>query len=85
MYAKAEELILQDKAYICELSEAVIKEQRYDRIESVYRNRPVEESLKLFREMKEGKHLEGSMVRILFITNPLSRANRFLIGIKNEM
>lgn len=62
MYEKAEELILQDKAYVCELSETVIKEQRHDGIESIYRNRPVEESLKLFREMKDGKHLEGSMV-----------------------
>ena len=30
--------------------------------DSPYRNRPIEESLRLFREMRAGRHAEGSMI-----------------------
>jgi len=61
LYNLAKELIRIDKAYICELSQDVMQKQRYDGVESPYRNRATEESLKLFEEMASGKHPEGSM------------------------
>lgn len=62
----AERLILEGKAYIDEQSSEVIAEQKGSPtvagIESPYRNRPVEESLDLFRRMNNGEFEEGSMV-----------------------
>lgn len=57
----AKKLIQCDKAYICELDSKTMREQRYNCIESPYRNRPINESLKLFEEMIQGKHKENSM------------------------
>ena len=66
LYDWAVMLIEQGKAYVDEQSPDKISEQRTNPttngIESPFRNRPIEESLKLFAEMKEGKHDEGSMV-----------------------
>ena len=62
LYEFAVVMIKKDKAYICELDEITMRKDRYDCIDSPYRNRPIEESLKLFDEMKLGKHKEGSMV-----------------------
>jgi glutaminyl-tRNA synthetase len=56
------ELIKKDKAYICELDNETMKTQRRISIDSIYRYRPIEESLMLFNEMREGKHNENSMV-----------------------
>ena len=61
LYNFAVEMIKKDKAYVCELDYETVKRQRYESIDSVYRNRPVDESLRLFDEMKSGKHKEGSM------------------------
>lgn len=61
LFDYAIKLIEMDKAYICELNEADMRQQRYDCVESSFRNRPIDESLRLFNEMKEGKHKEGSM------------------------
>ncbi|QKF94351.1 glutaminyl-tRNA synthetase [Fadolivirus algeromassiliense] len=61
LYNYAVELIKKDKAYVCELDDTTMRQQRYDCIDSPYRNRPIEESLKLFEEMRLGKHQEGSM------------------------
>ena len=62
----AERLILEGKAYIDEQSSEVIAEQKGSPtvagVESPYRNRPVEESLDLFRRMNNGEFEEGSMV-----------------------
>lgn len=62
LYQYAEKMILIDKAYICQLDDETIRHNRRNGIDSPYRNRPVKESLILFREMKEGKHQEGSMI-----------------------
>jgi len=50
-----------DKAYVCELDKDTMQKQRYEGIESPFRNRPIEESLRLFEEMKKGLHKEESM------------------------
>lgn len=62
----AEKLIIDNKAYIDEQSAEIIAEQKrtptVPGIESPYRNRPVEESLALFRKMNTGEIAEGKMV-----------------------
>ncbi|MCX8082148.1 MAG: glutamine--tRNA ligase/YqeY domain fusion protein [bacterium] len=66
LYDMAIELIKKDKAYVCELTPDQIREYRGTLTEpgkeSPYRNRPVEENLRLFKEMREGKYPDGSMV-----------------------
>ncbi|MDD4389776.1 MAG: glutamine--tRNA ligase/YqeY domain fusion protein [Eubacteriales bacterium] len=66
MYEGAVDLIKKGKAYACELTADETKEYRGTLIcagkESPYRNRPIEESLRLFEEMKDGKHPDGAMV-----------------------
>ncbi len=66
LYQWAVMLINDGKAYIDEQSPEDISMQRKSPTEpgipSPYRDRPIEESLRLFEEMKEGKHKEGSMV-----------------------
>ncbi|MDR2498506.1 MAG: glutamine--tRNA ligase/YqeY domain fusion protein [Tannerellaceae bacterium] len=58
-------LIEQGKAYVDEQSSEVIKQQKgtptQPGIDSPYRNRPVEESLDLFRRMQAGEFEDGSM------------------------
>lgn len=62
----AEKLILADKAYIDEqLAETIAKQKGTPTVPgtaSPYRNRPVEESLALFRKMNTGEIKEGTMV-----------------------
>ncbi|MBQ9535039.1 MAG: glutamine--tRNA ligase/YqeY domain fusion protein [Clostridia bacterium] len=63
-YEYAEHLINKGLAYVCELTPEEFREKRGDLTHpavSPYRDRPVEENLRLFREMREGKHAEGSM------------------------
>ncbi|MEX1376091.1 MAG: glutamine--tRNA ligase/YqeY domain fusion protein [Eubacteriales bacterium] len=64
-YEFAVELIKKDKAYVDELSPEETREYRGTLTEpgkdSPYRNRPIEENLKLFEEMKEGKHEDGTL------------------------
>ena len=66
MYEKALLLIKKGKAFVCDLSADEIREYRGDFTtkgkESPYRNRSVEENLKLFEEMKAGKYEDGSKV-----------------------
>ena len=66
MYACALLLIKKGKAFVCDLSAEEIREYRGDfktpGKESPYRNRSVEENLKLFEEMKEGKYKDGEKV-----------------------
>ncbi len=63
LYEFAVKLIKEDKAYVCELSPEQIREYRGTPTEpgkdSPWRNRPVEESLKLFEGMKNGDFEEG--------------------------
>ncbi len=62
-YEFAVKLIKDGKAYVCNLSPEEMREYRGTLTEpgkdSPYRNRSVEENLKLFEEMKEGKFKEG--------------------------
>lgn len=66
MYEKAILLIKKGKAFVCDLSADEIREYRGDfktpGKESPYRNRTVEENLKLFEEMKDGLCEDGSRV-----------------------
>lgn len=66
MYDCAVLLIRKGKAFICDLTAEEIREYRGDfktpGKESPYRNRSVEENLKLFEEMKEGKYEDGERV-----------------------
>ena len=66
MYEKAVLLIKKGKAFVCDLSADEIREYRGDfktpGKESPYRNRTVEENLKLFEEMKNGLCEDGSRV-----------------------
>lgn len=65
-YQYAVELIKKGKAYVCNLTPEEIKEYRGTLTEpgkeSPYRNRSVEENLKLFEKMKNGEFEEGECV-----------------------
>ena len=66
MYECAVLLIKKGKAFVCDLSAEEIREYRGDFTtpgkESPYRNRSVEENLKLFEEMKNGVYADGEKV-----------------------
>lgn len=64
-YQIAQQLIRAGKAYVCELTAEQVFASRGDLKtpgeNSPYRDRPVEESLRLFSEMREGKYPDGKM------------------------
>ena len=64
IYNYAEKLIMDGKAFVCDLSPEQISATRGTLTEggkeSPYRNRSVEENLQLFREMRAGKYPDGS-------------------------
>ena len=66
MYEAAVKLIKKGKAYVCDLTADEIREYRGTLTEpgkeSPYRNRSVEENLKLFEEMRAGKYADGEKV-----------------------
>ncbi len=66
MYECAVFLIKKGKAFVCDLSAAEIREYRGTLTEpgkeSPYRNRSVEENLRLFEEMRDGKYQDGEKV-----------------------
>ncbi|MDO4552605.1 MAG: glutamine--tRNA ligase/YqeY domain fusion protein [Bacillota bacterium] len=66
MYECAVELIRRGKAYVCEYSAEEIKNTRGTLTEpgkaSPWRDRSVEENLRLFEEMKDGKYADGEKV-----------------------
>lgn len=66
MYNRAVLLIKKGKAFVCDLSAEEIRAYRGDfktpGKESPYRNRSVEENLRLFEEMKAGKYKDGEKV-----------------------
>jgi glutaminyl-tRNA synthetase len=59
MYAYGEKLIKAGKAYACAQPQEEMQEYRKEGKASPYRNRSVEENLKIFEEMKESKFSEG--------------------------
>ncbi|MEG0492058.1 MAG: glutamine--tRNA ligase/YqeY domain fusion protein [Clostridia bacterium] len=65
-YEIARDWIERGLAYVCELSGEQVREYRGTLTapgkNSPYRDRPTEENLRLFEEMKAGKHPEGSMI-----------------------
>lgn len=66
MYECAVTLIKKGKAYVCELSAEEIREYRGTLTspgkDSPYRNRPIEENLQMFEDMRAGKFADGSVV-----------------------
>lgn len=66
MYECAVKLIKKGKAYVCDLSPEEIRDYRGTLTEpgknSPYRDRPVEENLRLFEGMKNGEYEDGSKV-----------------------
>lgn len=64
IYEYAERLIIEGKAFVCDLSAEEIKNTRgtltEPGTESPYRSRSPEENLKLFREMRDGKYEDGT-------------------------
>ena len=64
MYECAEDLIRKGLAYVCELTPEQMREYRGDLTtpaRSPYRDRPIEESLDLYRRMKAGEFPNGAM------------------------
>jgi len=61
LYDLAVELIKRDKAYVCHQTGPEMSEGRKNKIASPWRNRPIEESLRLFEQMKNGLFAEGSV------------------------
>ena len=63
IYEYALRLIREGKAYVCDLSPEQIRDTRGTLTEagkeSPFRNRSVEENLKLFTEMRQGKYADG--------------------------
>ena len=66
MYEAAIKLIKKGKAFVCDLTAEEIREYRGTLTEpgknSPYRDRSIEENLRLFEEMKDGKYPDGSKV-----------------------
>jgi len=66
MYEAAVTLIKKGKAFVCDLTADEIREYRGTLTEpgknSPYRDRSIEENLRLFEEMKDGKYPDGSKV-----------------------
>ncbi|KAL0241804.1 hypothetical protein GEMRC1_007039 [Eukaryota sp. GEM-RC1] len=62
LYDDAVELIKRGKAYVDHLTGPEFAKLRESREESPYRNRPIEENLKLFEFMRQGRFAEGEAV-----------------------
>ncbi len=63
MYDFAEALVRKGKAYVCDLSSDEVSARRGKPgvpATSPFRDRPIDESLRLLREMRDGKHPNGS-------------------------
>jgi len=62
LYDLAVKLIKKGKAYVCHQTAEEIKKSRETKIPSPWRERPIEESLKLFEDMRKGKFEEGKAI-----------------------
>jgi len=58
LYELARELIKKGKAYVCHQNKADMNEYRDKKLDSPFRNRSVEENLKLFEMMRQGRFEE---------------------------
>ena len=61
LYNFAVVLIKKGKAYVCEQTPEEMKEARNNLLPSPYRNRPIEENLKMFEGMRMGLYEEGKV------------------------
>lgn len=61
LYAFAIQLIKDGKAYVDHSTPDELKKQREDRVDSPWRDRPIEENLKLFNHMRQGRFDEGAI------------------------
>jgi glutaminyl-tRNA synthetase len=59
LYNLAVELVRRGKAFVCHQTSEQVAESREKREPSPWRDRPIEESLKLFADMRDGKFKEG--------------------------
>ena len=59
LYEMAVELIKKDKAYVCHQTAEQMAKYRNEKKDSPFRNRSVEENLKLFEHMRQGRFDEG--------------------------
>lgn len=59
LYDLAVELIKRGHAYVCHQTSEEISRDRDAMVESPWRNRPIEESLREFENMRVGKYFEG--------------------------
>jgi glutaminyl-tRNA synthetase len=59
LYVFAVRLIKDGKAYVDHSTPEMLRKQREDRTNSPWRDRPVEENLKLFEHMRQGRYAEG--------------------------
>uniref|UniRef100_A0A7S1Q8A8 glutamine--tRNA ligase n=1 Tax=Neobodo designis TaxID=312471 RepID=A0A7S1Q8A8_NEODS len=59
LYAFAIQLIKDGKAYVDHSTPEMLRKQREERSESPWRNRGVEENLRLFEHMRQGRYAEG--------------------------
>ena len=81
-YEFAVELIKKGLAYVCELTPEQFKENRGDLTTpatSPYRDRPIEESLDLFRRMREGEFEDNTMTPAFSASMRILRTMRFSI------
>eukprot|EP01080_Neovahlkampfia_damariscottae_P004272 gene4272-7608_t len=61
LHAFAVQLIKDNLAYVDPSTGEEMAQQRKDKVDSPFRNRPIEESLELFENMKKGKYEEGKL------------------------
>mmetsp|Transcript_81974 Transcript_81974/g.95782 ORF Transcript_81974/g.95782 Transcript_81974/m.95782 type:complete len:567 (-) Transcript_81974:188-1888(-) len=59
LYEYAIQLIKDGKAYVDHSTPDEIKKQREERLDSPWRDRPIEENMKLFQHMRQGRYDEG--------------------------
>ncbi len=91
LYDYAVKLIKEGKAYVDEQSAEIIRDQKGTPTESgtnsPFRDRSAEENLTRFEEMRDGKHLEGSMVlraKIDMASPNMHLRDPFIYRIKHE-
>mmetsp|Transcript_25701 Transcript_25701/g.101351 ORF Transcript_25701/g.101351 Transcript_25701/m.101351 type:complete len:763 (-) Transcript_25701:366-2654(-) len=77
LYELGRECIRRDKAYVCHQTPKEASSYREEKKDSPWRDRPIEESLRLFEDMKKGKFGEGEATLRLKIdmtnANPVMR------------